>query len=81
MRTTIDSAGRLVVPKAVRDDLGMTAGTELELTVVGHRLEVEVPATPVRLEPHEHGVRAATDREMPTLTAEAVRDTLDRVRR
>ena len=69
------------MPKAVRDELGLTAGTELELKVVDHRLEIEVPATPMRLERHEQGVRAVADREMPTLTAEAVRDTLDRVRR
>lgn len=81
MRTVIDSAGRLVVPKAARDQLGLTAGTELELRVVDSRLEIEVPATPMRLTSDEHGPVAVTDREMPVLTAEMVRDTLERVRR
>jgi AbrB family looped-hinge helix DNA binding protein len=31
MRTTIDSAGRIVVPKPLRDELGFSAGQELEL--------------------------------------------------
>lgn len=70
-----------MVPKPVRDDLGLTAGSELELSVVDRRIEIEVPATPMRLEDHEHGVVAVADREMPTLTADMVRDTLGRVRR
>ncbi|MET0420492.1 MAG: AbrB/MazE/SpoVT family DNA-binding domain-containing protein, partial [Acidimicrobiia bacterium] len=31
MRTTIDGAGRIVVPKALRDSLNLTGGTEVEL--------------------------------------------------
>lgn len=81
MRSTIDAAGRLVVPKAVRDELGLTPGTELEVKVVDRRIELEVEATPMRLEEGEHGVVAVTDREMPTLTAARVRETLERLRR
>lgn len=81
MRSTIDAAGRLVVPKAARDELGLAPGTELEVTVVDRRIELEVPATPMRLEEREHGVVAVTDREMPVLTTDQVRETLERVRR
>lgn len=81
MRTVIDRAGRLVVPKAARDELGLIAGTELELRVVDRRIEIEFPATPMRLEEREHGVVAVAARKMPVLTAEVVRETLDRVRR
>jgi len=81
MRTTIDGAGRVVIPKPMRDELGMTGGSELELSVVDRRIEIDVPSTPMRLDEHGGGVVAVTDRQMPTLTAEAVRDTLDRVRR
>lgn len=81
MRTVIDSAGRVVVPKAARDELGLTPGTELELRVVDRRIEIEIPTTAMRLEEHEHGVVAVADREMPVLTADLVRDTLERVRR
>lgn len=51
--------------------------------VVGEdgRLELEVPATPMRLERRGGRVVAVADREMPTLTQDAVRETLDRVRR
>ena len=81
MKATIDSAGRLVIPKAVRDELALAAGTELELRVVDRRIEIEIPATPMRLVEHRHGVAAATERDMPVLTTEMVRDTLDHVRR
>lgn len=81
MRTTIDGAGRLVIPKAARDELDLTPGTELELRIVDRRIEIEIPATPMRLVEHGSGVVAVTDREMPVLTAEMVRDTLEHVRR
>lgn len=81
MRTVIDAAGRLVVPKAARDELGLTPGTELELRVVDRRIEIEAPATSMRLEDVGQGPVAAADREMPVLTAAVVRETLERVRR
>lgn len=40
MRTTIDKAGRLVIPKALRDQLGLGAG-EVELTADGRALRIE----------------------------------------
>ena len=32
MRTTIDKAGRVVIPAALRDRAGLSAGAELEIT-------------------------------------------------
>jgi AbrB family looped-hinge helix DNA binding protein len=45
MRTTIDKAGRVVIPAAVRDRAGFSAGTELEITLdeTGLRLERVAP--------------------------------------
>ncbi len=45
MRTTIDKAGRLVIPASIRDRAGLTAGTILEITVdeFGVRLEPVAP--------------------------------------
>lgn len=81
MRVAIDAAGRIVVPKVLRDELGLTANTLLEISAVDRRLEIVVAATPMRLQEHEHGVVAVADREMPVLTTEQVRETLERVRR
>jgi AbrB family looped-hinge helix DNA binding protein len=41
MRTTIDKAGRVVIPAAIRERAGLSAGSELEVTEdeVGIRLE------------------------------------------
>lgn len=33
MKSTIDAAGRVVVPKRMREELGMTGGTEIEIDV------------------------------------------------
>jgi AbrB family looped-hinge helix DNA binding protein len=79
MRTTIDAAGRLVVPKPLREELGFTPGTELELDAVDGRLEVAVPSR-VRIEEGPHGVRfAAPDADV--LTSEQVRTLIERGRR
>ena len=45
MRTTIDKAGRVVIPAAVREKAGFTPGTELEITVddMGVRIERVAP--------------------------------------
>jgi len=40
MRTTIDRAGRLVIPKSLRDELGLVPG-EVEVTTEGAALRVE----------------------------------------
>jgi AbrB family looped-hinge helix DNA binding protein len=40
MRATIDKAGRLVIPKALRDSLGLVPG-EVEVTADGVGLHVE----------------------------------------
>jgi AbrB family looped-hinge helix DNA binding protein len=40
MRTTIDQAGRLVIPKALRQELGLTPG-EVDITRDGAGLRIE----------------------------------------
>jgi len=41
MRTTIDKAGRVVIPAAIRDRMGLSAGAQIEITEdeTGIRLE------------------------------------------
>lgn len=79
MRATIDGAGRLVVPKPLREELGFTAGTELELAAVDGRLEVVVPSR-VSVEEGPHGVRFSATTDTP-LTVEQVRAITERGRR
>lgn len=40
METTIDGAGRIVVPKQLRDALGLTPGTRLDISWYGAGLQI-----------------------------------------
>ncbi len=44
MRATIDRAGRIVVPKALRDSVGLRAGSEVEVTADGAGIRIEAIA-------------------------------------
>lgn len=82
MRTTIDRSGRVVVPKAFRDELGLQGGVELEIVLVDGHIEIEPAPTPMRLVQDEHGHWVAeADRPMPPLTQEMVREVLEQIRR
>ena len=52
MRSTIDKAGRVVIPAAIRDRAGLTAGTALEVTA--DELGVRTRAGRARTEAREH---------------------------
>jgi AbrB family looped-hinge helix DNA binding protein len=81
MRTTIDNAGRIVIPKRIRNEAGLAPGTEVEVELYDGRVEIE-PVSDVRFRLVNRDGRAwiEADRELPTLTDEQVRETLERVR-
>jgi len=49
MRTTIDRAGRVVIPAALRERAALAAGTEIEVTFDDGGLRLERVAPPPRL--------------------------------
>lgn len=49
MRTTIDKAGRVVIPAAIRERARLRPGTELEINVDDTGVRLEPVATPPRL--------------------------------
>ena len=49
MNTTIDSAGRLVIPKKVRNEAGLEPGMVLRISWRGGRIEIEPEPLPVQL--------------------------------
>ena len=81
MRTTIDAAGRLVVPKPLREALGLAPGQVVEVSIADGRLEIEPAPTRMRLVRRGRGVLAVPEHRLPPLSAEEVRSTLERVRR
>lgn len=81
MRTTIDAAGRIVVPKAVRDALGLGAGQEVEIVARDGRIEIAAPPVAMRLEARDGLAVAVPDQPLPTLTATEVREVLEQTRR
>jgi|GEM_PF-1163098 len=42
MSITIDQAGRIVIPKAIRDELHLVSGTELEVDTSGTEIRLRV---------------------------------------
>jgi AbrB family looped-hinge helix DNA binding protein len=48
MKTTLDKFGRIVIPKRVRDDLGLKPGTALQIEQADQRILME----PINEEPH-----------------------------
>jgi AbrB family looped-hinge helix DNA binding protein len=82
MRTTIDSGGRVVVPKRMRDLLGLVAGSvvEIELDGSGTGLKLE-PAQPQTELVEVDGVLVAdTSPGDALLTDDDVRATLEATR-
>lgn len=73
MRATIDKAGRLVVPKALRDRLGLHSG-EVEITADGASLRVE-PVFDDSLVEKEGRLVIPTSNA--TITGESVRELRD----
>jgi AbrB family looped-hinge helix DNA binding protein len=59
VKTSIDSAGRVVVPKALRDALGLAPGSTLDISRYGAGLQI-VPAGRTARLVDEDGVLVAT---------------------
>ncbi len=70
MKITIDSAGRLVVPKRVRDAAGLAPGTELELRLIGDTIQLTLLPSDVRLERRGHILVAVLEEGEPLTQAE-----------
>jgi len=74
MRTTIDSAGRLVIPRSIRERIGLTRGGEVELELDGAAVRIE-PVSGRELK--EVGDRLIIPATGTPLTRVAVRELID----
>jgi AbrB family looped-hinge helix DNA binding protein len=81
MLTTIDAAGRLVIPKRIRERLGLRGNEQVEVTERDGHIEIEPAPSDVELVREGSVLVARPKHPLPALTDEIVRETLDRVRR
>jgi AbrB family looped-hinge helix DNA binding protein len=80
MRTTIDNAGRVVIPKDLRAALGLKGGDVIEVNLEGERIELAPAPREVRLREGPHGL-LTSNLSLPSHGPEEVRDALERARR
>lgn len=77
---TIDRAGRLVIPKEIRDRAGLAAGIPLEIVYRDGHVEIEPAPLEVRIERRGRVSVAVPVRQVPALTAAEVEQTRAEVR-
>lgn len=80
MITTMDAAGRLVLPKAARTRARLRPGVPLEVRVVDGRIEIEPAAAQVTVEQRNGFWVAASAEPVPRLTQDQVDQTIDALR-
>lgn len=80
MRTTIDNAGRVVVPKELRDALNLLGGDEVEIALDGERLTLTPAPRKAKLRRGPDGILSA-ELGIPDYGPEKVREELERFRR
>ena len=81
MRATIDAAGRLVIPKSLREAIGLGDGGEIEIQLVDGALLVAPPTVRKRIEERDGRATIVAEEDLPPLPDRIVRDVLDAIRR
>jgi len=78
METTIDSVGRIVIPKLLRDALGLTPGTAIDVSPYGTGLQLTPGGRTARLREVDGALVAEAD---TVITDEMVLGLVDAGRR
>jgi AbrB family looped-hinge helix DNA binding protein len=81
MKATIDSAGRLVIPKELRREAGLQPGTELEIRWRQGLIEIEPAPLPVKLKKRGRFLVALPDQPIDRLRSETVERTRRQISR
>ena len=81
MRSAIDAAGRIVIPKALRERLALGRGRAVEISERDGKIEIEPVPTRMSLVRRGRGVVAVPEGDLPPLTDDVVRATIERTRR
>lgn len=81
MSSTIDKAGRLVIPKPLRTLIGLPDGGEVEVTEEDGRLVISPAPIAKRMEERDGLLVCVPEGDVPTLTGDTVRQVLESMRR
>lgn len=81
MKRTIDRAGRIVVPKAIREAAQLQPGTEIRFRLRDGRVEIEPVPLTVTLQRRGSLVVAVPPVEQPVLRTTEVEETTGELRR
>ena len=76
MKSTIDRAGRIVVPKAIREAAHLRPGTVVRFRVQGGHVEIEPVPLTVTLQRRGSLVVAVPESEQPVLKASQVEEAI-----
>ena len=80
MKTTIDRAGRVVIPKSVRESAGLEPGIEVVVEFQDGKIQIEPATKPVKMVRKGGSFVLRAPRGTPMLTVEQVNEIVDRVR-
>jgi len=75
MKSTIDSAGRILIPSPIRRQAGLRPGTAVEVQWNDGQIEIAPAPVRIRLERRGRLLVAVPEDEMPPLTREIVEAT------
>ena len=81
MKTTIDGAGRIVIPKILRDAVGLAAGAEIDVAEDGGRLVITSIGPRTRIVERAGRPVVTVEGTVAPLTSDAVRELIERGRR
>lgn len=81
MRATIDTCGRVTIPKAIREQAGLQPGAPVDIRLVDGRIEIEPAPWPVKLVRTGRFLVAVPEGEVRPLTEEMVEEVREALRR
>lgn len=79
MKTTMDQAGRLVIPKEIRREARLAPGALLNVRWRDGRIEIEPAPAAVQLQRRGRLLVAVPRKKLAPLTAESVEQTRERL--
>ena len=81
VETTMDRAGRVAIPKAIRDAAGLRPGAAVTVTLVDGKVELAPASREVKAVKRGNGLVLSAPKGTPPLTVDQTRGLIERVRR